>query len=152
MSHPDVHELEAQLEALAAEGEEKVAEIGLRYAQLKGLQSEVNVAVGATARLLLASMEDEGMKGMDLGPAKISISQRRCIGISEGETADEHLMHMENARAWTEKYNPTQPNITTTNLKATLEAYLVAEGGDAPLPEFLRQEDVPSLSVRRTKK
>lgn len=152
MSHPDAERFAEQLaEINEAEGD-KLADLGRKYAALKQLKDEVGRHAAAAGKALLEAMEEQGLSSMDVGIAKIGISQRYCVGIAEGKEPEDHLCNMEKAREWVEKYNPTQPNITTTNLKATLEAYREIEGADTPLPEFLKDEDVPSLSVRRTKK
>jgi len=152
MNHPREAHFREQFAAINETEGDKLADLGRKYAALKALTDEVGREAKAAGKALLEAMEEQGLHSMDVGVAKIGISQRYCVGIAEGTQPEDRLRHMEEAREWVEKYNPTQPNITTTNLKTTLEAYREIEGADAPLPKFLKDEDVPSLSVRRTKK
>ena len=149
MSHRSPEELRAELEAMVAEEDDRIGRMAQLYSSLKLLASEVSDAAKQAGRELQAAMEEQGLKRADAEGCAIIIKQRHTVGIKEGESPEDYLKNKELARAWVEGLNPTQPDIGTTNLKRTLDLHYEENGSDAPLPEFLREQDVPNLSVNR---
>lgn len=160
MSHPDTPETTQEAQPTVADLEQQLLDIqeqeatklgvaAARYASLKLLADRVSKAKSKASARLLELMEEQGVEGVNTPVAKVGLSQRRTIGIAEGNSPEDMLANKEKARKWVEEYNPVrEADIRVTNLKATYEAVLV-ENPDAPLPDFLVEHEVPTLSVRK---
>jgi hypothetical protein len=146
----DAERIEEKLDALRESTDDRLAGLAARYAGLKALQDEVKALVGGANRDLQEALQSEGLDSVRAGPILVTINTKRGIGLAEGGDEEEGLNNMQAAREWVQHYNPTQPSITQANLKKTWEEYLEAEGGDVPMPSFLRETEVDQLSLRRS--
>jgi hypothetical protein len=141
-------DLEAQLEALLAEDGDKLAELAAQYVAFKKIASAAKAAQSAAGHKLLDAMAEQGVDSVGAGPVKVGITVRRPLGIAEGDDPDKYLRNIESVRTWVEKWNPTTTPTTTAAIKQARDAEL-AEDGSAVLPEFLVENEVPQLSVRK---
>jgi len=147
---PSVQSLEQQLEELNAGEAERLNEYGEAYVRLKALKTRVSAACTQAGVALLEAMENQGLTRVDFGASVVSIRKRRFLGVAEGADPMAGMHNLDATRAWIEKYNPPQTATTQTAIGQTWEAFLVAEGAAAEMPSFLKEMEVPTLSVRKS--